>query len=219
MRKTGKKLLFAFTLMTMLLTGFAGAHTTAQAAARKGLVKSGGKYYFYKNGRKVTKAWKTIKQKKVKYKFYFNKKGVACQAKLPPDKTYVVKLFKIGKKKYGFDTKAHRVKKGVYLDNKYRLTVFGNKGVYDAAATNALRAKFPKSRFGEPKSRQLYNDLVSTFGKPLKEQHWAADCGGWNDKDTFLEYALTFSYFEVSLFYNVNTEEFAINEFYSIKVK
>ena len=41
----GKKLLFAFTLMTMLLTGFAGAHTTAQAAAKKGLVKSGGKYY------------------------------------------------------------------------------------------------------------------------------------------------------------------------------
>lgn len=60
---------------------------TAPASVKKGLVQEGGKYYYYKNGKRIKNSWKNIG----KNRYYFGSKGDAC--------TFRIKL---GKKVYLF---------------------------------------------------------------------------------------------------------------------
>lgn len=41
---------------------------------KNGLVEENGKYYFYKDGKKLKKVWKTVNGKK----YYFKKNGACC---------------------------------------------------------------------------------------------------------------------------------------------
>lgn len=59
------------------LTDAPAVQAAEDTAVKQGLVKSGKKYYYYKNGKKVKKAWVTVKVKKKKYKYYFGKNGAA----------------------------------------------------------------------------------------------------------------------------------------------
>ncbi|MCD7743918.1 MAG: hypothetical protein LUI13_01280 [Lachnospiraceae bacterium] len=122
-----------------------GTTITAQAATKSGLVKKNGKYYYYKNGKKVTNTWKTVTTtsksgKKTKNKYYFGSNGVAVMAKSTTNATYNIKLKTIKGKKYGFDTKA-RLVSGIYVnENNLKFYYFNSKGVYNAAKSKTLRA-------------------------------------------------------------------------------
>ena len=95
------------------------------AAAKSGLVKKKNKYYFYKKGKPLKNKWKTIKVDGKKYRFYFGKNGAAYRAGSLYLNAYNVKVYKIGGKKYGFDSNSHRVAAGIYVDGSYRFLVFG----------------------------------------------------------------------------------------------
>ena len=188
----------------------------AQAAAKSGLVKKGSKYYYYKKGKKLINKWKKVKQKKVKYKFYFGKKGAAYKASNPFNKAYNVKLFKIGKKKYGFDNKSHLVAPGVYVDSKSKIYAFGKKGVYDSKTTKDLRSRFASGK----RSKTLLADLEKALGEPLKtvvEKNSCNDAAKWNN-DSYIDVVLQYKYFEVIMVQNEKTGEYAIDCFLSRKV-
>jgi len=199
---------------------------TAQAAAKKGLVKKGSNYYYYKKGKKITNKWKKIKQDGVKYKFYFGKKGKAYKAKSLTNKAYNVKLFKIKGKKYGFDNKARRVivdasagkAAGVYVDNKNKIYVFNKKGIYDSKASKALRKTFGSYRSTKVKSKTLRDDVIKAFGEPLQEkmENCCSDVR-WND-DPYQDVILTYKYFEVDLVYNEKTQEYAVDNLWPVVV-
>ena len=70
--KLGILALVAITLSITVATTFKVSTLTVEAATKKGWVKTGKTFYYYKNGKKV-KGWRTI-SKKI---FYFDKKGKA----------------------------------------------------------------------------------------------------------------------------------------------
>ena len=196
------------------------AAVPAQAAVKKGLVKSGGKYYYYnKKGEKTINKLKTLKQNGKKYVFYFGKNGAAFKAANSFDKTYNVKLFKIGKKQYGFDQYSHRVKPGIYVDSMSKIFVFNAKGVYDSKKSKTLRGKFKSVYDGGPKSKTLVDDIISVLGKPLKQEGGQKSCGGWDPDDSFTDMHLYYKYFEVQIFHNETTGEYGLNNFFSVIAK
>lgn len=207
-----KKILFATLIVAMtLVMGF-----SAMAATKKGLVKKGKNFYFYKNnGKMLVNKWKTIREKGKKYKFYFGKNGKAYKADMPFDKTYVVKVKKIDGTQYGFDTAAHMVKGGPYVDQKGRLWVFKKDGQYDAETTKALRNAVS---FGEV-GTDLKERIIAAFGEPVKEETYDS-CDKWNgtEEDKFTDILMYYSYFQIQLVKNEKTGEYKMNGFVPIEV-
>lgn len=153
------------------------------ATVKNGLVKKGSNYYYYKNGKLLKNAWKTIG----KNRYYFGKTGAAYKAKATPGMTYNINLKKIKGKYYGFDSKARMVK-GIYSSAMGDLYAFNTKtGVYDSAKTKKLRKAGAYKKTSE--------DLRKLLGKPLKtaKNNSCFDFGGDG-------YTLTYKYFRVSLF-------------------
>ena len=68
------------------------ANTTSVQKKKKGLVQENGKYYYYKNGKKVKSKWVSIKVKSggktMTYQYYFQKDGSACTTVTKIGKTY-----------------------------------------------------------------------------------------------------------------------------------
>ncbi|MCC8047264.1 MAG: hypothetical protein LIP12_17550 [Clostridiales bacterium] len=178
MKKIFKKALLFLLCLSILQTPAVssllnGTTITAQAATKNGLVKSGGNYYYYKNGKKVKNTWKTVTQtsasgKTTSYKYYFGSDGAAIKATTTMNSTYNIKLKAINGKIYGFDTKA-RMATGIYVNEiTGKLYYFNSKGVYSATKTMKLRraAKYGQnlstlvSLLGTPKSREEYSSCL-----------------------------------------------------------
>ena len=208
-RKICLALMLALTMQAAVVPALPAAQTWA--ASRKGLVKSGKKYYYYKKGAKIKKKWKTVSVKGVKYRFYFGKNGAAYRAKNLYLNAYNVKLFKIGKKKYGFDNYSHVVAPGIYVDGSSKIYVFGKKGVYSNKKTKALRAALPKGKI----STDMYSRVIAKLGRPKKVTE-ANSCNGWNATDPFTDLSLVYSHFEVQLVRNDRTKEYKLNNYFSI---
>ena len=125
-------------------------------------------YYFYKkNGKKLKKAWKTIKVKGKKQKFYFGKNGKAYKAKKVKSFKYNVVTKKIKSVTYGFGVDAYLLK-GLYVgpgfNNTGKIYYFDQKGVLDqdvsSEITNAAKT--------ESDSAELRKLLDRYAGKPKK---------------------------------------------------
>ncbi len=112
-------------------------------AVQQGLVKSGKKYYYYKNGKKVKKAWVTVKVKKKKYKYYFGKTGAACTG-----------VKKIKGKIYCFNAKGQMQKDSWYKKKYY----CGKNG---AAYTGIRSVKVIKKIYG----METYETKLFAFDK------------------------------------------------------
>ena len=215
MKGIRKRVWIAAAALTLAMSFGIGA-APAQAAVKNGLVqsKANGNYYFYKNGKKVTNAWKTVKVKKKKYKYYFGKNGAACKAKKTFDDSYTVKIFKIGKKKYGFDAGGHLVAGGTYADASSRICVFTSKGVYNEKKSKRLRKAFRIYDKTHEVSTDTYDRVIEAFGKPKKVRK-VSSCNPLNDTDVFTNVTLIYKYYEIMLILNENTGEYAFFDFYA----
>ena len=208
-RKICLALMLALTLQAAVVPALPAAQTWA--ASRKGLVKSGKKYYYYKKGSKIKNKWKKVSVKGVKYRFYFGKNGAAYRAKSLFLNAYNAKLFKIGKKKYGFDNYSHAVAPGIYVDGSSRIYVFEKKGVYSDKKTKALRAALPKGKI----STDMYSRVIAKLGRPKKVTE-GNSCSGWNAVDPFTDLSLVYEHFEVQLVRNDKTKAYMLNNYFSI---
>ena len=208
-RKICLALMLALTLQAAVVPALPAAQTWA--ASRKGLVKSGKKYYYYKKGSKIKNKWKKVSVKGVKYRFYFGKNGAAYRAKSLFLNAYNAKLFKIGKKKYGFDNYSHAVAPGIYVDGSSRIYVFEKKGVYSDKKTKALRAALPKGKI----STDMYSRVIAKLGRPKKVTE-RNGCSGWNAVDPFTDLSLVDEHFEVQLVRNDKTKAYMLNNYFSI---
>lgn len=200
-----KKILLGVLIVVMAMS----MSLTAFAAVKKGLVKKGGKYYYYKSGKMVRNTWKTVK----KNRYYFGKNGAAYKAAKPFDGTYNVKICKIKGKKYGFDAKSHLVAEGTYVDDRSRIWVFTGKGRLDDAKTAELRSMFPADQI----SADLYDRVITAFGEPATPVEYAQSCGGWNQDDSFKDVIITYKYFQVQLILNETAKTYKFTGFFSVK--
>ena len=210
-------------MLVVLTAVFAGA-APAHAAVKNGLVKTkfkssigktDYKYSYYNKGKKLTSSWKTVKVKTKKYKFYFGKSGTAYKASIPFDESCNVKVYTIGKSRYGFNTSSHLVSGGIYVDVSNRIWAFTAAGKVDENKTRKLRTQFQPYSKTKYKSTTLYNDLVAAFGKPAKVVVNDA-CNPWNLTDDFNGVQMLYKYFEIQLARNNTTKEYAISGFYGL---
>ena len=204
----GAMLLFAF----VILAGTA----PAQAAVKNGLMtsKKTGKIFYYENGKRLKNSWKTIKVSGKKQKFYFGKDGSAYKAKANIFGFYNVKVFTVGKKKYGFDMDGHLVSGGIYVDSKQNILAFTSTGKYNAKKTKSLQKKFRPFDVSHKVSWDLLKQVKKAFGKPLRKEI-SKTCKPWNSTDTFEDVKLIYKHFEVQLVHNKTTGEYALNDVYS----
>lgn len=137
-----------------------------EAAAKSGLVKENGKYYYYAKGKILKNTWKTVaitsNGKKTNYRYYFGKDGAAYAGK----KIYGINtpsVKKIDGKYYGFGVSG-RMLKGTYVVSE-KFYVFDSKtGIYDSVKSSRLRkasvyekdAKDLKKLLGKPKKTDVY---------------------------------------------------------------
>ena len=196
------KTYFVFALLVLTLAF--GAFRPVQAASKKkGLVKTGGKYYYYVKGKKVKNKWKTLKEDGKKYRFYFGKKGAAYKAS-----TGCVRLYKIGKKKYGFDSSSHLASPGIYATYDFKVVVIGKKGVYDAKKTKSIRKKL---NLGHKMDKTIYRTVTDIFGKPLSVKRSPQSCYPWNETDTFTDVILRYKNLDVQLKQNDRTKMYGFD--------
>ena len=150
-----KRRRFLIVLLVCLLCAGMAAAVPVSAAAKtyknklvkvkiKGSSPKDYNYYFYKkNGKKLKKAWKTIKVKGKKQKFYFGKNGKAYKAKKVKSFKYNVAVKKIKSVKYGFGTDAYLLK-GLYVgpgfNNSGKIYYFSQKGVLDQDVSSEIKA-------------------------------------------------------------------------------
>ena len=177
--KHSKKILAVVLCMLMMLTPLASVAgtVTVQAATQTVKVKkdqkTGNRYGYDKNNKKVTQQWGVTASG---YRYYFGKNGAAYSGSVKLGvKTPAVK--KIGTKYYGFDTNA-RMLKGIYVIND-KFYVFNSKtGVYDSAKSSKLR-----KAYGYEKKAATLKKLL---GKPKKTEKLTG-CYG-NGKEYMLYY-------------------------------
>ena len=212
MKKFRKICLMLMLVMTMqAAVGPALPAAQTWAAARKGLVKSGKKYYYYQKGVKIKNKWKNVSVNGEKHRFYFGKNGAAYCAKNLFLNAYNVKLFKIGKKKYGFDNYSHVVAPGIYVDGSSRIYVFEKKGAYSDKKTKELRTALPKGQI----STDMYSRVIAQLGQPKKITE-GLSCSGWNAEDPFTDLSLVYEHFEIQLVRNDKTKEYMLNNYFAI---
>lgn len=199
MKKWKKILVMVLCLMMVQVpaVSLTAPETVQAATVKNGLKKENGKYYYYKQGKKLKNTWRTVPTKvgtkKYNYRYYFGKTGAAYAASPTYNKfTYNVVIKTIGGKKYGFDTKGRMVK-GYYVNGTtYKFYAFNTKtGVYDPKRTAALqKASVPvKGKFVDARTLRKY------IGKPLKQKVYGTSCYIPGGKDI----ELTYKYYIVSL--------------------
>ncbi len=137
----------------------------AEASAKKGLVTSNGKYYYYSGGKKIRNQWKNVKVKengkKVTYRYYFGKAGSAYTAKKVSGMKNNIAVRKVGGKTYGFDRYGHMVK-GVYATESGRIYFFNSRGVW-----NKTKSQSYNKAAGYGKNAAAIRKLLGT---PVKEE-------------------------------------------------
>ena len=174
-----KRRRFLIVLLVCLLCAGMAAAVPVSAAAKtyknklvkvkiKGSSPKDYNYYFYKkNGKKLKKAWKTIKVKGKKRKFYFGKNGKAYKAKKVKSFKYNVAVKKIKSVKYGFGTDAYLLK-GLYVgpgfNNSGKIYYFNQKGILDEDVSSEIK----DAAKTESDSAELRKLLSRYAGKPKK---------------------------------------------------
>ena len=205
MKKVGRislAVLFAM-LLQLAVLGLA-APASVQAGTKEGLVKEGSTYFFYSKGKKVKNKWMSLVIDGQKQKLYFGKNGKANRAGSLYENAYNVKLFKIGKKQYGFDMNSFLVKGGVYVNGSFKIMAFKKNGVYDEKKTKKIQKKLKTGVI--KKNSGNYNLVKRVLGKPISESR-SDSCSPWNEKNVFEDVVLNYGYFEVQLIYNVDTNQ------------
>lgn len=201
-RKRGLGFLIALFIMTMCFGTIAQAQT--------GLVDAGGTYFFFDaKGAKVRNQWETVLVDGQKFKFYFGKNGAAYKARRLYEDAYNVKLFKIGKKQYGFDNLSHLAAPGNYVNDRYQFVAIGKNGVYNASKTKKLRNTIKPGK----KGKNIYNLVVKTLGKPVSVDR-SPSCSPWNEKDSFTDVLLVYPHYEVQLIQNDRTKEYLLDNYF-----
>ena len=201
--------------LVVFLTVLLAAPEAVQAATKNGLVvrKMTGKVYYYKNGKLLKNTWKNVTIKKKTYRYYFGKNGAAYKAPENLFGFYDVKIFTVGKKKYGFDTEGHLVKGGIYVDSNSRIRVFTSSGKYNEKKTKSLSKAFKTFDVTHEVSRNLLKKVKKSFGKPKKTEV-SNSCKPWNTSDVFEDIKLIYAHYEVQLVHNKTTGEYALNGFF-----
>lgn len=147
---------------------------TPAQAVKNGIYTESGKKYLYVNGVKKKKCWDKTKT------YYFGKNGAAYAAPKVAWSKKNVKVFKIGKKKYGFDRNGCKVKTGVYADQKGTPYYF-KKGVLVEKKSAQLK-KASKYRANGKTLRKL-------MGKKPSRTTSSSSCLAGVKKDLTLTYA------------------------------
>lgn len=187
-KKNFRIIFCALLAAVILISGF--PVQKVMAAQKEGLVysKTEGKYYFYKNGKKVKKAWKTVDGNR----YYFSKNGDACAAEKIPGINYNICVKKIDGKFYGFDNKGRMVK-GLYCTMERKLHYFSTKtGVYSSSASK----KYREAAIYEKDAAAIKKLL----GKPKKitKMESCYSSGG-------MDYILNYKKYELTIFHNDKT--------------
>lgn len=212
---------------------YSSKHASKKAAKlsnKSGLVKSGSAYYFYKNGKKLKSAWKTVKGKR----YYFTSNGKAATYSCKIKGTYYVfstkgKLLKgsgtrdvaVGKRIYRV-SKAGKAVKGWNADKTKRYAKTGqlmcgvwyasgklyaasSDGIYDAQKTASLQA-VATINADDPISFASLKELLGTPKKSI----YAGSCNtvhGLSGKDGILKY----SHITVTTFLDAEGNEWLMN--------
>ena len=125
---------------------------TVQKAKKNGLKLENGKYYFYENGKKATKKWKTVGKKK----YYFKSNGAAA-----------IGWNKIGDKGYYFTDKAVMVKNkkvdSVKLDSKGRASLTTRVRML-VEVQSVLDKRTKSSQTNAQKLKSCYRYMVDKCG-------------------------------------------------------
>lgn len=183
-------LLLMFVLLFCLQDASApGARCSAASSSTKsGLVKSKGKYYYYKNGKKVKNTWKTIKVNGKKYKYYFGSNGAAYAGKTVAGEV-VPAVKTIGKYKYAFDAKG-RMLTGIQVIGE-KFYYFKSNGRLNSTRTTKLRKA---SKY--EKNVTTLRKLLKKYGYKLKNtEYYGFSCYGDGEDGS-----LIYSNFEVQVF-------------------
>ena len=184
-------------------------------AKQNGLVKKGKNYYYYKDGQIINNSWQTLKTKDGQFRFYFGENGIAYHAKHMYKNAYNVKLYRIGKKQYGFDNKSHLANPGIYVSSTYQFLVIGNNGLYNAQETRKLRNLMKTySETGEI-GTGIYDRVISILGEPISVNR-SMSCNPWNDTDLFTDVNMIYEYYEVQLVQNDRTGEYVLDNYFPI---
>lgn len=209
-----RQLWYALMLVVLVAVMTFGVRPRLQVqAARKGLVKKGSVYSFYQNGKKIKNKWKTVKEDGRKYRFYFGKNGNAYRAGKLYRNAYNVKLFRIGKKQYGFDSNSHLAPSGTFLDGSFRFVAIGRNGIYLEPKTKKLRSGMKTYQETGKVSAQTYDKVVSLLGKPSSVKR-SSSCSPWNEQDSFTDVLMVYPHFEVQLIQNDRTGEYALDGYF-----
>ena len=126
--------------------------------------------YYIESGKAVLNSWKTVKEKKGTYKYYFGKNGKAYKAdSITGMRSTKVKIKTVSGKKYGFDENGHNVKGLWATDSKL---VFFNKktGVYDSKKSKTYQKAVKNGKT----SKNMYKNIKKLFGKPKKTKSTAS---------------------------------------------
>ncbi len=120
--------------------------------------------YYIESGKAVLNTWKTVKEKKGNFKYYFGKNGKAYKAgSISGMRTTKVKIKAVNGTQYGFDENGHCVK-GLWSTDK-KLVYFNKKtGVYDKKKSKVYQKAVKTGK----KSVNMPKNLKKTFGKPKK---------------------------------------------------
>lgn len=210
-----ERLVKAAAVLVFLLLLVMGAGTT-HAAVKNGLVtRPSGNIYYYQKGKLLKNSWKTVTVKKKRYKYFFGKNGAAYKAGANRHGYYNVKVFTVGKKKFGFDSDGHLVSKGIYVDNNQKILAFTSTGKYNENRSKSLRRKFRIFEETHKVSKDFYRQVRKAFGKPVR-QETRDGCTRWNSTDEFELICLIYKHFEIELTHDVTTGEYAISGFFNI---
>ena len=150
--KHSKKILAVVLCMLMMLTPLASVAgtVTVQAATQTVKVKkdqkTGNRYGYDKNNKKVTQQWGVTASG---YRYYFGKNGAAYQADQDMVGKYGILMKKINGKYYGFDVSGHTVK-GIRV---------GSVSMYEIPKLQYFN---PKTGAVDKKKTSLYRKYAAT---------------------------------------------------------
>lgn len=212
-------------LFTVCLIGLMSlsAAAAAKTTVKSGLQKESGKYYYYVKGVKIRNKWKSIKEGKKTWRYYFGKTGAAYTASVPDENyTYNVKVYTIGKKKYGFDTEGHMVT-GLQLvkklnsagkTKKQTLYYFTSKGIYKEVKTKKIRKLLKHGM----KSSSFITDLKKLAGKATKIKRFKDSCNAPDGNNPeWRDVSIYYGGLEIVAVYHVTTGEYFVDYYWPCK--
>ena len=185
MKKTSWKVALLLLMFCLLFSG------SAFAAGKKGLVKSGGKYYYYQSGRRIKNKWKSVKVNGVTYRFYFGSNSAAYSGKKAKPA-----IKKIQGATYAFDENAHMIKGVVFIEKKFdsslfcyvgNFYVFGKNGKLNKGETKKLQALYKKVIRGARVPAEEFQKVLAKYGEkvPLNTYFTGQGCDPGREEGYF----------------------------------